>query len=180
MKDGDFVEIEYIGKIKESGDIFDLTDEELAKEKGIFNPRTIYGPITVVVGAKHVLAGLDHALLDAKPKDKKTIILEPKDGFGERNPNIVRVVPLSQFKKQNMAPTPGQYITFDQGLRGRVASVNGGRVKLDFNHPLAGKVLENEKAKITLAKEVPATDVLKNSIKEDIKKYVREIKEIDF
>ena len=27
MKEGEFVEIEYIGKIKESGDIFDLTDE---------------------------------------------------------------------------------------------------------------------------------------------------------
>jgi FKBP-type peptidyl-prolyl cis-trans isomerase 2 len=27
-------------------------------------------------------------------------------------------------------------------VRGRIASVSGGRVKVDFNHPLAGKTLE--------------------------------------
>ena len=154
MKDKEFVEIEYVGKIKESGDIFDLTDEKLAKDKGIFNPQTIYGPITIVVGTKQVLAGLDTALLEMNAGDKKNIVIEPKDGFGERNITLLKIVPASQFKKQNITPYQGQYITFDQGLRGRVVSVSGGRVKLDFNHPLAGKVLEYE---LQVTKKVDAT-----------------------
>ncbi|MCX6821372.1 MAG: hypothetical protein NTW30_01200 [Candidatus Aenigmarchaeota archaeon] len=35
MKDGDFIQIDYVGKIVESGEIFDLTKEDLAKEKGL-------------------------------------------------------------------------------------------------------------------------------------------------
>ncbi len=41
-------------------------------------------------------------------------------------------------------------------MRGRVLSVSGGRIRVDFNHPLAGKKLEYEvevKEKITNAKE---------------------------
>ena len=33
MKEGDFVKIEYVGRIKESGTIFDLTNEEIAKKE---------------------------------------------------------------------------------------------------------------------------------------------------
>ncbi|MCK4968829.1 MAG: peptidylprolyl isomerase [Candidatus Aenigmarchaeota archaeon] len=144
MKNGDFAEIEYIGKIKQSGDIFDLTDEKIAKEKGIFNSGTIYGPITIIVGAKQVLVGLDSAILSMNANDKKTINIEAKDAFGDRNPKLIKLIPLAQFKKQNLDPKQGQYITFDQGLRGKILSVAGGRIKIDFNHPLAGKELEYE------------------------------------
>ena len=33
MKDGDFVEIDFVGKVKDTGEIFDLTIEDEAKKK---------------------------------------------------------------------------------------------------------------------------------------------------
>lgn len=144
MENGTFVQIEYIGKIKESGEIFDLTYENIAKEKKIYNPKVNYGPITIILGNKQILASLDSKIKEMKSGEKKTVVLEPKEAFGERSPDFVKIIPLSNFTKQNMNPQPGQFITLANDLQGRVVSVSSGRVKIDFNHPLAGKALEYE------------------------------------
>jgi FKBP-type peptidyl-prolyl cis-trans isomerase 2 len=47
---------------------------------------------------------------------------------------------LSEFKKHNTNPYPGMILEADN-MRGRVLSVSGGRISVDFNHPLAGKAL---------------------------------------
>jgi FKBP-type peptidyl-prolyl cis-trans isomerase SlyD len=67
--------------------------------------------------------------------------LEPKDAFGERKEDLVKLIPLSYFKDSE--PTVGGYVSLNN-FRGRVLSINGGRVKVDFNHPLAGKTLQYE------------------------------------
>ena len=38
MQKGDFLRIEYVGRVKLTGEIFDLTDEALARKEGIHNP----------------------------------------------------------------------------------------------------------------------------------------------
>ncbi|MDP6670725.1 MAG: hypothetical protein QGI60_02825, partial [archaeon] len=60
------------------------------------------------------------------------------------------VIPLREFKKQKMQPVPGLIVEIDN-RQGRVQSVSGGRVRVDFNHPLAGKDLEYE---IKIEKEI--------------------------
>jgi hypothetical protein len=55
----------------------------------------------------------------------------------------VKVVPLKEFKKQGMKPAPGMMFEAD-GRVGKVQSVSGGRVRIDFNYGLAGKALEYE------------------------------------
>jgi FKBP-type peptidyl-prolyl cis-trans isomerase 2 len=141
MKEGDFAKIDYTGKIVENGEIFDLTDEKMAKEKGIFNPNIKYGPISIIIGANFVLKGLENAILDMKVGEKKKITLKPEDAFGERNAKLLKMIPASDFKDKNIALYPGMPINLGE-VRGRIASVSGGRVKVDFNHPLAGKTLE--------------------------------------
>ena len=50
MKEGDFVRIDYIGRIKESGQIFDLTDEEIAKRIHSWNTKYLMeGPLIAIV-----------------------------------------------------------------------------------------------------------------------------------
>lgn len=142
MNDGDFLEIEYVGKISETGEIFDLTDAELAKEKGIFRPTTVYGPITIILGAHYILPALDDKVKALSVGDEKTIKLAPKEAFGERDTKLLKTFSMAWFKQQRMAPVVGQYITLGNNLQGRVLSVSGGRVRIDFNHPLAGKALE--------------------------------------
>jgi len=155
MKQGDFVRIDYVGRIGESNEIFDLTKESIAKEKGIYNPNFKYGPVPVILGAHHIVKGLENELMKMKIGQKKKITVKPEDALGERSSELIRLIPLSEFKKRDIDPFPGMPIV-QQGMRGRVLSVSGGRVRIDFNHPLAGKTLEYEvevKKKITNTKE---------------------------
>jgi len=143
MKEGDFIRIDYIGRISESGEVFDLTKEDVAKKEGIFNPNSKYGAVPVVIGGNFVVKGLENELKKMKVGEKKKITVKPEDAFGERKSEFTKLIPLSEFKKQNMDPYPGMPVTINR-LMGRVLSVSGGRVRVDFNHPLAGKALEYE------------------------------------
>ena len=124
MQTNEFVKIKYEGKIKESGQQFDKGDD-----------------LCVVMGAGHVLKGLEAGLKGMQPGEKKTVEVTPDQGFGQRNPDLIKLVPLSEFRKHDTKPHPGMIVNADN-KQGRVLSVNSGRVKVDFNHPLAGKVLE--------------------------------------
>lgn len=151
MKEGDFIRIDYVGKISESGEIFDLTKESIAKEKDIYNPNLSYKPIPIIVGANFVVKGLERKLKEMKVGERKKITVKPEEAFGKRSPKLIRLMPLSEFKRQKTDPYPGMIVTINN-IHGRVFSVTGGRVRVDFNHPLSGKTLEYDveiKAKIT-------------------------------
>ena len=139
MQKGDFVRIEYIGRL-ETNEIFDLTDEELAKKENIYNPNARYKPVPVIVGAGFIIPGIDKALLEMNVNEKKKIEIEPEDGFGIRDPKMVRVVPKSAFKEMKSEPKQGMIVDFS-GVRGRIQSVAAGRITVDFNNPMAGKKL---------------------------------------
>ena len=88
MKKGDFVKINYVGRL-ESGEIFDLTDIELAKKEKLFNEKVKYGPGPVILGEGFVVKGLEKALESMNSGDKKTLEVRPEEGFGERNPELI-------------------------------------------------------------------------------------------
>ena len=50
IKEKDFVEIEYTGKITDSNIVFDTTSQSDAKAAGIFNPQTEYKPMIICLG----------------------------------------------------------------------------------------------------------------------------------
>ena len=155
MKDGDFILIDYVGKVTESGEIFDLTKEDVAKEKGIYAPNFKYDTLPVIIGANFVVKGLENSLKEMNVGDKKNITIKPEDAFGERDARFVKLIPTSEFKKQGITPYPGMPVTISR-LNGHVLSVSGGRVRVDFNHPLAGKTIEYEveiKSLVTDTKE---------------------------
>ena len=160
MDEGDFIRIDYVGRVSESDEIFDLTKENVAKENGIYNPEFKYGPIPVILGAHHVVKGLEDELMKMKIGKSKKVIVKPEDALGERKAELIKLIPLSEFKKRDIDPFPGMPIV-ENGMRGRVLSVSGGRVRVDFNHPLAGKTLVYDveiKEKITdVNKKVMAT-----------------------
>ncbi|MCX6798807.1 MAG: peptidylprolyl isomerase [Candidatus Diapherotrites archaeon] len=143
MKDGSIVAISYTGKIVATGEMFESTVEKKAIEGGIFSPKQKYLPMIVVAGEGDVLPGLEKALLEMKLGEERKILVKPAGGWGERSPDNIAVVPLQQFKEHKIAPVPGLVLEVN-GRQGRVQSVSGGRVRVDFNHPLAGKELEYE------------------------------------
>ncbi len=138
MKDGDFVEIEFVGRIKDTGEIFDLTDAELAKKEGIFDKEHNYGPALVVIGEKSVISGVEEMLKEMKVGEEKEFELKPDKGFGRRDPKLVQIISIAKFYEQKLNPVPGAFVNID-GRNCKIQSVSGGRVRVDFNHPLAGR-----------------------------------------
>jgi len=143
MESGDFVYIDYIGRVKDTKEIFDLTKEDIAKKEGVYNPNYKYKPVPIIIDADFILPGLNEEIKKMEVGEKKKIEIKPEKAFGKRNPNLVQSIPLSKFKEQNIKPEIGAMINIG-GLKGKIVSISGGRVQIDFNHPLAGKTLEYE------------------------------------
>ncbi|CAD5244142.1 FKBP-type peptidyl-prolyl cis-trans isomerase [Thermococcus camini] len=145
VQKGDVIRLHYTGKVKETGEVFDTTYEEVAKEAGIYNENGIYGPVPIAVGAGHVLGGLDEQLEGLEVGKKYEIIVPPEKGFGKRDPKLIKTFTLGQFRRQGIYPFPGMPVEIEtesgRKLKGRVLTVSGGRVRVDFNHPYAGKHL---------------------------------------
>lgn len=139
MQNGDFIKINYVGRIKETDEIFDLTDESVAeKENTVQN--AVYGPVTVIVGEKMILPALEDEIKKMNAGETKKIELDAAKAFGPRDSRLIKVFSESEFIKNDMNPMPGLTVNVN-GLRGKVLSSSGGRVQVDFNHPLAGKNL---------------------------------------
>nr|WP_240923427.1 peptidylprolyl isomerase [Thermococcus sp. 18S1] len=145
VQKGDVIRLHYTGRVKETGEVFDTTYEEVAKEAGIYNENGIYGPVPIAVGAGHVLGGLDEQLEGLEVGKKYEIIVPPEKGFGKRDPKLIKTFTLGQFRRQGIYPFPGMPVEIEtesgRKLKGRVLTVSGGRVRVDFNHPYAGKHL---------------------------------------
>lgn len=140
IKDGDFVRVNFTGKIKETDEVFDTTYDEIAQEAEIFDENKTYKPIPIVVGGNHLLPAIEEEIVGLEAGDRKTVEVDSDNGFGPRDPKAIQLIPMKEFKKQGMTPYPGMRISAEGG-EGRILTVNGGRVKVDFNHPLAGKDL---------------------------------------
>jgi FKBP-type peptidyl-prolyl cis-trans isomerase 2 len=132
----DFVEIEFTGKIKDTGELFDSNvPEELKK----LNPQAAAKPFIFCIGEDMFLPGVEEFLI-GKPETSATydIPLPPDKAFGNRDSKFVQIIPIKIFHEQKINPQQGMVFNFD-GRLGKVLSVNGGRIVTDFNHPLAGK-----------------------------------------
>lgn len=140
INNGDFVRLNFTGKIKENDEIFDTTFEDVAKEAGLFDENKEYKPIPIIVGGNHLLPAIEEAIVGLEAGDSKTIEIDSENAFGPRNKQLIQLIPMKEFKRQGMTPVPGMKIT-SEGSTGKILTVNGGRVKVDFNHELAGKDL---------------------------------------
>ena len=140
INDGDFVRVNFTGKVKETDDVFDTTYDEIAQEAGIFEENKTYKPIPIVVGGNHLLPAIEESIKGLEAGDTKHVEVEAADAFGPRDSKLVQLVPMKEFKKQGMNPVPGMKIS-SNGSTGKILTVNGGREKVDFNHELAGKDL---------------------------------------
>jgi len=137
IKDKDFVEIEYTGKT-DTGEVFDTTDKEVAKNAGIDQGNAHYGPAIICVGQGHVLKGLDEWLVGKKPGGPSHVDLTPEKAFGKKNTKFIQLIPTKRFIEQKVRPEVSMPVNID-GMYGVIKTVTGGRTVVDFNHPLANK-----------------------------------------
>ena len=124
IKKHDFVEIEYIGALKGEKEVFDTTKEDVAKKHDLYREGASYAPLVVCVGEQFLI---------------KADIL-PEQGFGRKDAKLLQMIPAGKFRQSEVQPFPGLQVNID-GAIGMIKTVSGGRVMVDFNHPLAGREL---------------------------------------
>lgn len=173
---GDFVLIDYVAKVKETGEIFDTTMEDVAKKEKLYKEGEIYEPKLVVIGEGWVLKALDESLPTLELAKTAPVEISPDKAFGNRDPEKIRLVPLRRLLAKNITPQLGARVEFE-GKLAIVRTMGAGRVQLDFNPPLAGKTLvyevtankkleaREEKLNALIHRRVPQVDSSKFSIK---------------
>ena len=85
IKENDFIEISYTGRLKENDGVFDTTDETVAKEAQIFNPQYKYKPMIVEIGRGHLIKGLDKELVGKETGKDYDFEFEAIDAFGKKD-----------------------------------------------------------------------------------------------
>jgi len=179
FKDGDFILIDYTAKVKETGDIIETTIEDVAKEAGLHSEEKKYEPMLVIIGEGRVVKGLEEKLKELGEGEEAEFEVPPEKAYGKRDPSRLRKIPLREFRKAEIDPIPGRVVEIN-GVPAVVRDVSGGRVLVDFNHPLAGKTIiykvkvvkhvsdDMEKIRLLLKRRIKPKDLEK--FKLDIRK----------
>ena len=114
-------------------------------------------------GYHNVVIGLERALEGKKKGDRVEITLKPDDAYGARDPAAVLRIPL---KKLQMAygmkrPKIGGLVrvrTSDGWRNGIILKPGKYNADVDFNHPLAGRVLHYE-VEVELIREASEEEI---------------------
>ena len=141
MEDGEVFELNYVGRIKRTGEIFDLTDRETAEEEDMDTEEMDLEPAKILVGEGFIMEGLEDRIKDMEVGEERTVEVPKDDAFGSRKSENIKTISKREFENYDVTPRRGMPVEVD-GKRGKILTVSSGRVKVDFNHPLAGRDLE--------------------------------------
>lgn len=101
-------------------------------------------PLEITIGDGTLQGALELALIGLKQGEEQTLTLDPDQTYGWHQTELIHELPLSDFPA-DMQPEAGQVIGFNtdtgEELAGMVLAIDNDQVKVDFNHPLAGKEL---------------------------------------
>jgi peptidylprolyl isomerase len=168
----DFILIDYVAKVKETGEVFDTTIEGVARKEKLYKEDEIYEPKLVTVGEGWVLKPLDESLSNLELNKATPIEIPPEKAFGNRDPEKVRLMPLRRLTTKGITPQLGMRVEID-GKLAVIRTMGAGRVQLDFNPPLAGKTIiyevtvqkkietKREKINALIHRRIPVVDITK-------------------
>lgn len=102
------------------------------------------GPLSYLHGFKNIVLGLEEALEGKNIDDTFTVSVAPEKGYGVRDEEMVFTVPSENFRNGDEELVVG--MEFDTAVNGTpyvltVVEILEDHVKVDANHPLAGKHL---------------------------------------
>jgi peptidylprolyl isomerase len=128
----------------EKGDVIKIHYDAKIGERVIDSSRN-KKPLEFKVGEGHVLQGLDEAVVGLKSGEKKTVVVPPEKGYGERKEGLTQKMPRDKSKEPPKALEEGKIVRYktDKGTinYATVTKVEDDNITLDLNHPLAGQKL---------------------------------------
>jgi FKBP-type peptidyl-prolyl cis-trans isomerase SlpA len=101
-------------------------------------------PLTFTMGDGTLVEGLELGLYGLKAGDRQRLVLDPEQAFGLHDVAKQHSLARNDFPVDQELE-PGLIMGFDtpagDELSGTILSVDGDTVAVDFNHPLAGRVV---------------------------------------
>jgi len=129
---GDQVTILYDGKL-ENGEVFESSADT--------------GPVSFTLGDGSVMPAFDAALIDMRPGETKIIKIKAENAYGEHSPELIHQVNRAAVNP-DCELTIGMVVGLNMEVEGRmqklpatITALEGDKVTVDFNHPLAGQEL---------------------------------------
>ncbi len=113
-------------------------------------------PLQYEHGSGNIIPGLEQALEGHTSGDDVQVTVEPEDGYGQRNEDMIQTVPRDAFANvESVEPGMQFRVETEKGpMVLQVKEVEEESVVVDFNHPLAGERLHFD---------VNVTDVSENT-----------------
>ncbi|WNO08143.1 peptidylprolyl isomerase [Teredinibacter sp. KSP-S5-2] len=101
-------------------------------------------PLKYLAGAGNIIPGLDDELIGLEAGEQKQVTVQPKDGYGEVDENLVQKLPRDVFTGIDEIKEGMEFQA--QGPNGEVQfvvvkKVEDDGITIDANHALAGVVL---------------------------------------
>ena len=114
-------------------------------------------PLSYLHGAGNIVPGLENALAGHAVGDELTVDVEPELGYGVRHEGLVQSVPKQAFQGVDNVQLGMQFRAQTEGgsLLVTVVEVGDDEVRVDGNHPLAGRTLHFD---VRIASVREATD----------------------
>lgn len=153
LSEGDLVLVDFEAWT-EDGRLFDTTRRETADEAGWDVGEDALEPMPVLLGEQSVVPGFEEAILEAEIGEETEVDVPPTKAFGMHDDNRIETFNRREFEKKEIEPQPGTPVEIN-GRQGTVLQATASRVRVDFNHPFAGKTLQY---KFTVEKRVTEDD----------------------
>lgn len=100
-------------------------------------------PLTYIHGLGEIVEGLENELEGLEAGAKKQVVVKAEEGYGLRDEKAVQTLEKSAFEGQDVKPGDEFIAVDDDGeqVPVKIVKLEGDKVTVDFNHPLAGKTL---------------------------------------
>lgn len=98
-------------------------------------------PLEYLHGYGNILQSLENALTGLQVAEEKKITLTPGEAYGDFDPQLVFEVSRTQFPEGAEQVQLGTMVQSSDGQELVVTDIDGDKIILDGNHPLAGRTL---------------------------------------
>lgn len=118
---------------------------ELKNDKGeVLDASEAGDPLYYLHGAQNIIPGLEKELTGKKAGDKLEVSVDPSEGYGEFQDDLIQTLPISVFEGIDDLSEGMELQAQEEDGTVRffiVKEVKGEEVVIDSNHPLAGEKL---------------------------------------
>lgn len=152
MQQKSVVDVEYEGRL-DDGTLFDTNKEDVAKKAKIYHAERTYEPLHVEMGEGYVIKGFEHALVGMKEGEVKDVTIPPEDAYGAPRAELIKTVEKNVLQGREAKKGDVVLVTIQgQNVPATIIEV-GEQMKLNFNHPLAGRTLHFKLRVVKIVKE---------------------------